>query len=118
MATLNMDGPYDLTTAKIGAVVTKTGPGNYALGYVNDKDTFIVQYVGRSDRDVAARLRQHVGEKYKQFKFSYATSAKAAFEKECINYHDFGGSQKLDNAIHPDRPAGTGWKCPRCNIFD
>lgn len=45
------------------------------------------------------------------------TSAKAAFEKECHNYHDFGGKEKLDNTIHPDRPAGSGWKCPCCKIF-
>lgn len=47
MATLNMNGPYELTTAKIDAVVTRTSPGNYALGYVNSENTFIVQYVGR-----------------------------------------------------------------------
>lgn len=118
MASLDMQGFYVLTTEKITEVVTKISPGNYALGYINDEGKFVVQYVGRSDSDVAARLKQHVGEKYKRFKFSYATSPKAAFEKECINYHDFGESQLLDNDIHPDRPAGTGWKCPRCNIFN
>lgn len=102
MATLNMIGPYELTRSKINEVVTQTSPGNYALGYVNSENTFIVQYVGRSDSDVASRLRQHVGEKYKRFKYSYATSPKAAFEKECINYHDFGESRLLDNSIHPD----------------
>lgn len=116
MATLDMNGSYELTTAKINAAVTKTSPGNYALGYRKD-DIFVVQYVGRSDSDVAARLKQHVGKKYTRFKFSYATSAKAAFEKECHNYHDFGGKEKLDNTIHPDRPAGSGWKCPCCKIF-
>ena len=102
MATLNMIGPYELTRSKINEVVTQTSPGNYALGYVNSENTFIVQYVGRSDSDVASRLRQHVGEKYKRFKYSYATSPKAAFEKECINYHDFGESRLLDNSSHPD----------------
>ena len=102
MATLNMIGPYELTRSKINEVVTQTSPGNYALGYVNSENTFIVQYVGRSDSDVASRLRQHVGEKYKRFKYSYATSPKAAFEKECINYHDFGESRLLDNSIDPD----------------
>lgn len=118
MASLDMKGPYELTRAKITEVVTRTSPGNYALGYVNDKNTFIVQYVGRSDSDVAARLKNHVGKKYKRFKFSYATSPKAAFEKECINYHDFGESDLLDNSVHPDRPAGASWKCPCCDIFD
>lgn len=118
MATLNMNGPYDLTRAKVDAVVTRTSAGNYALGYVNDENTFIVQYVGRADSDVAARIKQHVGERYKRFKFSYATSPKAAFEKECKNYHDFGENRKLDNKIHPDRPEGTSWKCPCCDIYD
>lgn len=118
MASLNMQGSYPLTRDKIDEVITKTSAGNYALGYENEEKTFIVQYVGRADADVASRLKQHVGEKYKRFKYSYATSPKAAFEKECHNYHDFGESKSLDNKIHPDRPANSNWKCPRCNIFD
>ena len=43
MATLNMNGSYELTAAKIDAVVTRTSPGNYALGYVNNENTFIVE---------------------------------------------------------------------------
>ncbi len=116
MAKLNMDGPYDLTNEKIDKVITKTSAGNYALGYVNDK-TFYVKYVGRADRDVNGRLKNWVGN-YKSFKFSYASSPKAAFEKECENYHDFGENKKLDNDIHPDRPDGSSWKCPRCVNFD
>lgn len=116
MASLDMNGSYELTRAKVNEIVTRTSPGNYALGYKIDK-VFYVQYVGRSDTDVAERIKQHIGEGYERFMYSYASSAKAAFEKECINYHDFGGSQSLHNKIHPDRPAGTNWKCPLCNIF-
>ena len=83
MASLNMDGAYDLTNNDISSQVTKTSAGNYALGYMKTKEdggrTFVVEYVGRSDTDVAGRLKQHVGEKYKKFKYSYATSPKAAF---------------------------------------
>lgn len=118
MAILDMQGSYALTRDKIDEIVTRTSAGNYALGYVNESNIFIVQYVGRADYDLAARLKQHVGEKYKSFKYSYATSPKAAFEKECSNYHDFGESKSLDNKIHPDRPANSGWKCPCCPIFD
>lgn len=118
MASLKMNGPYLLNKDKIDEVVTETSAGIYALGYVNEKGTFIVKYVGRADSDVNARLKQHVGEKYKQFKYSYATSPKAAFEKECRNYHDFGGSKSLDNKIHPDRPKNSSWKCPCCDTFD
>ena len=117
MTKLEMQGPFLLSVGKISETVTKTSAGNYALGYVDDEKVFRVKYVGRSDSDVAARLRKHVGEKYKLFKYSYATSPKAAFEKECRNYHDFGESRLLDNDIHPDRPRGANWKCPCCNHY-
>ncbi len=50
--------------------------------------------------------------RYTHFQFSYALSARAAFEKECRNYHDFGGSYGLDNERHPAAPEGTSWGCP------
>lgn len=117
MATLDMHGPFPLNDDEIDEQVTKTSPGNYGLGYTDNAGTFIVEYVGRSDSDVNDRLHDWVGTKYKKFKYSYATSAKAAFEKECRNYHDFGGKEKLDNDMHPDRPEGTDWECPDCDIF-
>lgn len=52
MASLNMNGPYLLNKDKVDEVVTRTSAGNYALGYVNDENAFIVQYVGRADIDV------------------------------------------------------------------
>lgn len=117
MATLDMQGPYNFTSAEIDRVVTRTSPGNYALGRT-EGETFFVHYVGRSDSDVNQELKARLALNYTKFKYSYATSTKAAFEKECRNYHDFGGSEKLDNKIHPSRPPGTGWKCPVCTIFD
>ena len=117
MPSLGMSGPYVFTRAKIDEIVTKKSEGNYALGYVNQSKTFIVQYVGRSDSDVNAELKNGISTRYKSFKCSYASSPKAAFEKECRNYHDFGGSAKLHNKIHPARPANSGWKCPVCNKF-
>lgn len=116
MASLNMNGPYELTKDEIDKKVTRKSAGNYALGYVND-NTFYVKYVGRSDDDLNDRLKDWV-DKYKKFKYSYATSPKAAFEKECHNYHDFGESEKLDNEIHPDRPDGSSWECPYCDVFN
>jgi hypothetical protein len=50
--------------------------------------------------------------RYTHFRFSYAASAQAAFEQECRNYHDFGGSYGLDNERHPVPPEGESWKCP------
>jgi len=124
---LGMMGPYELTTEKVDEVVTKTSPGNYALGYI-DGESFIVRYVGRSDENVNIRLKQWARHRewykrlgsdvYTHFMFSYAKSPKAAFEKECKNYHDCGGKEILDNERHPQRPDGTNWKCPMCDIFD
>ena len=110
-----MKGPYELDIETIEEKVTRTSPGNYALGEKNEEGAFVVGYVGRSDSDVRDRLKKWVGKtKWPLFKFSYATSPKAAFEKECENYHDFKPS---DNVSHPDRPEGTNWKCPRCDKF-
>ena len=117
MPNLEMSGSYPLNAQSVNQQVTRKSPGNYALGYSNG-NTFYVQYVGRADIDLNARLMQHMEDGYKGFMFSYATSPKAAFEKECHNYHDFGGSSSLNNKIHPDRPANSGWKCPVCTIFD
>jgi hypothetical protein len=112
MASTGLNGPYALTTDRIDVAITKTSPGAYALGVTTD-GTFYVSYVGRSDTDVNARLKNHVGS-YKHFKYGYFSSPKAAFEKECNLYHDF---DNLDNDVHPARPAGSNWTCPRCRTF-
>ena len=136
---LQMSGSFPLDDAMIDETVSRTSPGNYALGYM-DAGTFQVFYVGRSDSDVRSRLHEWVGtpsqyrryapssqaawglhqrgglplsapnldrvgagvdSSYTRFAYSYAPSAEAAFEKECQNYDDFGGSDGLDNAARP-----------------
>ena len=136
---LEMSGSFPLDDAIIDEVVSRTSPGNYALGYM-DAGTFVVFYVGRSDSDVRHRLHEWVGassryerfapatrapwgaqrrgafpldapaqgrvgagvdSSYTRFAYSYAASAAAAFEKECRNYDDFGGSSGLDNTARP-----------------
>ena len=42
---------------------------------------------------------------YTRFAYSYASSAETAFEKECRNYDDLGGSRQLDNEASPSREA-------------
>lgn len=116
VASLDMNGPYDLDADVIDEEITVKSPGNYALGYSEDS-TFYVNYVGRSDDNIRNRLKKWIG-KYDEFKYSYATSPKAAFEKECQNFHDFGGTESLDNKNHPQRPDNTHWKCPVCDIYD
>jgi hypothetical protein len=126
MGSLNMNGPYDFNNDSIDSNVTKASVGNYALGNVDkETDNFHVTYVGRSDSDVKDKLRQQLSEtkntnyKYQtkstSFKYSYASSPKEAFEKECRNYHDFVGSKKLINNVHPEKPMEVSWKCPVCN---
>ncbi|MEQ9910075.1 hypothetical protein ABRP70_19885 [Pectobacterium odoriferum] len=122
MPSLGMGGVhYELTSEEIDRMVTRTSAGNYALGNISSNGLLNVKYVGRADSDLNDRLKDHVGESvnYTHFKFLYATSSKAAFEKECHNYHDFGGNQKLNNRIHPDRPSNSKqWECPVCDAFD
>lgn len=108
-------GPFSLTNKGVDDEVISTSPGAYALGKTDDGGIFHIHYVGRSDDDVHGRLKDHVTQWYPQFKYEYYSSPKAAFEKECDLYHDF---KPPDNVNHPARPTGSGWKCPRCTIFD
>jgi hypothetical protein len=141
MRLLEMHGSYPLDASSIDAVLSRTSPGNYALGYM-DGDAFAVFYVGRSDVDVRRRLHEWVGMpgheahagssaraawcvqrrgllpvdapklgcvvhgdgSYTRFAFSYADNASAAYERECRNYDDFGGSDQLDNEGPPAEP--------------
>lgn len=114
MALPNLTGPYYLTTDGVNKSVTRTSAGVYALGKLSD-GVFYIGYVGRSDDDVNKRLLDHVKLSDPQFKIAYCSSAQAAFLAECELWHEYGGSR---NPIHPARPAGTNYKCPRCTKFD
>jgi hypothetical protein len=74
MGSLEMSGSYPLTTEAIDARVTRTAPGNYALGYL-DGDTFMVFYVGRSESDLNHRLHQWVGAPHVDDRFAPASRA-------------------------------------------
>jgi len=113
MPSTGLGNAYRLTDANVDATVNRKSPGAYALGTVRSDGVFIVGKVGRSDSDVATRIRSQIGE-YTHFKFGYCSSAKAAFLKECEMYHDF---TPPGNKIHPDRPHNSTWSCPRCHIF-
>jgi hypothetical protein len=114
LASLEMNGPFGFTSDEIDDLVADNRIGNYALGTIDKTDgKFIVRYVGRSDSDVKAELKNRLALGYPNFKFSYADSKKDAFDKECRNYHDFGGKKLLRNERHPDRPEGmTNLNCP------
>jgi hypothetical protein len=76
MRSLEMNGSYPLTDEAIDEALTRTSPGNYALGYM-DGDSFNVFYVGRSDSDVRQRLHEWVGMP-SQYE-AYASPAKASW---------------------------------------
>jgi len=112
MAQDGLQGPFPLGDQVIDQKVSHNGPGAYALEESADLINFRVVYVGRSDINLNNQLHVHVGS-YKRFMYEYCSSAQAAFEKECALYHDF---EPRDNPIHPQRPPGTQWKCPRCGL--
>ncbi|MGH7894373.1 MAG: hypothetical protein ACREQL_06870, partial [Candidatus Binatia bacterium] len=56
---------------------------------------------------VLDRVGMGVDSSYTRFAYSYAPSAQAAFEKERRNYRDFGGSDGLDNEVHPIPTPGS-----------
>jgi hypothetical protein len=71
---LEMSGSYPLSDEAIDEALTRTSPGNYALGYM-EGDTFSVFYVGRSDSDVRQCLHEWVGMPSRHE--DYASPAKA-----------------------------------------
>lgn len=116
MANTGLFGPHALTTEKIDAHVG-TSIGAYALGRDAGNGLLNVSYVGRSDNDLNDRLKDWVGS-YAAFKYGHFQTVKAAFEHECKMFHDFGGTAKLDNDIHPARPKGTNYDCPVSGCTD
>lgn len=111
---LRLLGPCELNYQNIDDLIRGRSPGNYALGRIQG-NAFIVKFIGRSDKDLNKKLKEWVG-KYSHFKWCYASSEKEAFEKECTNYHVFGGLETLDNYNHPDKPDEKNWKCPVCGV--
>lgn len=110
-----LKGSFALNRIQVDVQVAAVSPGIFALGERSaDGTKFKVKRVGRSDGDVNRRLHEYIG-RYPHFKFDYAPSSAAAFERECVLYHQFA---ILDNKIHPTRPSGTLWRCPMCQIFD
>jgi hypothetical protein len=113
MAQNGLRGPFALTDRVIDQEVRPSQPGAFLLEDSSDLANFRVLYVGRSDTDVNNQLHVHVGS-YKRFQYEYCATAEAAFERECALYHEF---EPRDNPVHPQRPAGTRWKCPRCSLL-
>jgi len=115
MPSLRMEGPYNLNITTIDEKVTKTSPGNYAIGRRNENGTFLFRCIGRASRDLNSKLKSWVSKTNKPlFKFRYSKSAREAFTMECAIYHDFVKDEKIE---HPKRPGSTDWRCPRCDFY-
>lgn len=105
-----LKGPFVLSTDVVNDEVTEGCAGAYAIGYVDHLGRFCITFVGSANLDLNARLKQHIGTA-QHFKFRHVPSGRAAFEKECELFHVF---RPTGNFLHPKRPLGTDWTCPRC----
>jgi len=110
MPSTNLSGPFPLTRDIVNSAVYGIGPGAYALGHIDQSRNFVIERIGRSDKDLNGRLRQHVGT-YSVFKFSFFDSAILSYHKECSLYHDF---RPRDNKFHPNCPVDEDLVCPVC----
>jgi hypothetical protein len=110
MLKTGMLGPYRLDVDGIGKAVRRRGPGTYVLGYEDFNNTFFVNYVGRSDKDLAEDLKSRIGSDI-LFKFVLYSTPREAFLKQCELFHSFSPRA---NVLHPARLEGTNWKCPSC----
>lgn len=113
MIKTGLAGPYPLTFDGISGTVLRQSAGAYAIGYIDANGRFCINHVGRADGDIKARLCELIGTDL-MFKYNYLPSSKVAFEKECELYHDF---RPHGNRLHPSRPSGASWECPRCRFF-
>jgi hypothetical protein len=92
---LEMGGSYPLSDLAIDAALTRTSPGNFALGYL-DGGAFRVFFVGRSDSDVKQRLHDWVDKPSAHEE--YASSAKAPWELQCGGFFDAPARGRVGNA--------------------
>lgn len=105
-----LQGPYILSTDVVNDEVLEGCAGAYAIGYIDNLGRFCITYVGSSQTNLNGRLKDHIGTA-QCFKFRHLPNDRVAFEKECELFHDF---RPRGNFLHPTRPEGSNWTCPRC----
>lgn len=99
-----MRGPFPLNQLDVTVVSGAIGV------YVLSGNGKTAHYVGRSDSDLRARIRQSAQmDSYLHFWFAYETSPMSAYRTECQWWHQYGPT---DNQNHPAVPASTNWRCP------
>jgi hypothetical protein len=102
--------PVVLTRENVDSAIRSKSPGFYVLGALGDNQVMSVSYVGRSDDDLAGKLKRHVGN-YAAFAYATAASALLAYQGECRLYHALKPSK---NVMHPMRKPSAEWACPVC----
>jgi hypothetical protein len=105
-----LQDPEALTKETVDAAIMHKTAGFYVLGALGDNEVMSVSYVGRSDDDLAAKLKRHAGN-YAAFAFATTASALLAYQGECRLYHALKPSK---NVLHPIGRAGADWACPVC----
>ncbi|CCB67538.1 conserved protein of unknown function [Hyphomicrobium sp. MC1] len=110
LAGAGLRGPFQLASDAIEEELVDRCPGTYALGFVDHLGRFAITYVGSAGEDLKSKLKAHIGTAT-QFKFRHFADERQAFEKECEIFHKF---MPNGNILHPSRPRGTDWTCPKC----
>lgn len=105
-----LHGPFSLAADAIDEELAENCPGAYALGFTDHLGRFSITYVGSAGENLKSKLKAHIGTA-SQFKFRHFAEQRLAFEKECEMFHQF---LPAGNFLHPSRPQGTDWACPRC----
>jgi hypothetical protein len=103
-------GPFSLASDDIDGELVDHCPGTYVLGFTDYLGRFSITFVGSAGEDLKLKLRGHIGTAL-QFKFRHFADQRQAFERECQIFHQYMPS---GNFLHPSRPRGTDWTCPRC----
>jgi hypothetical protein len=122
---LNMKGSYPLSDTAIDEVLTRTSPGNFALGYM-DGDSFSVFFVGRSDSDVKECLHDWVGMPSPSTRFSSNAKAPWAVHQRGsvpLNAPLFGCVGNVDTrythfAYSYSNSSSAAFEKERCNFED
>ena len=108
-----------LDHSTVCGLVPEKMSGFYRLGNL-EGSKFCVGYVGRSDYDLRARLRQHADTgKFCFFDFK-VTDKYEAFLLECREWHilNTASDDVLTNINHPAAPKGKPFICPYCFRVD
>jgi len=105
-----LNDPDALTPENVDDAIRVKTPGFYVLGTMGENKLMTVSYVGRSDDDLAGKLKRHAGN-YSAFAFGIAESPLLAYQGECRLYHSLKPSK---NVMHPIRKDGAEWACPVC----